>query len=266
MAYLAEDIADKRLLKIIRRFMETGIMQNGVCQRREEGVSQGSPLSPLLSNIMLDRLDKELERRGHKFCRYADDCNIYVGSQASGERVMESVKQFVEGRLHLKVNEQKSAVAQVWERKFLGYSFRRDGELKVSEVSQKKFKDKIRKLTKRNRGRSLEQVIKEMNSYLNGWISYFRLSGGIGEFRKLDSWIRRKLRCYRLKQCKRGRSMVKYLIELGASKQQAGRLGMSSKGWWRLSLTSITNYVMPNKWFDALGLVNLERRILGFKR
>ena len=265
MAYLAEDIEDKRVLQIIRRFLKAGIMQNGICMKREEGASQGSPLSPLLSNIMLDKLDKELERRGHKFCRYADDCNIYVSSQAAGERVMESVKQFVETQLQLKVNEQKSAVAQVWERKFLGYSFRRDGKLRVAAAALNKFKARIRELTKRNRGRSLEQVIKETNRYLNGWISYFRHSENMSVFKDLDSWIRRKLRCYRLKLCKRGKSLIKYLMGLGASKLQAGRLGMSSKGWWRLSLNQIINYTMPNKWFKDLGLVNLEQKVLGFK-
>ena len=264
MSYLAQDIEDKRLLRIIRRYLEAGMLQNGGKVARIEGVPQGGPLSPLLSNIILDRLDKELECRGHKFCRYADDCNIYVRSQVAGERVMASVKQFIEKRLHLKVNEAKSAVARVWERKFLGYSFRYDGRLKVAEVSLAKFKDRIRELTKRNRGRKLEQVIKETNIYLNGWISYFRHAANMSMFKELDSWIRRKLRCYRLRQCKRGKGMITYLMSLGASKQQAGRHSYSSKSWWRLSQTPVVNFVMSNKWFEELKLVNLERKVLGF--
>lgn len=265
MSYLAQDIEDKRLLRIIRRYLEAGMLQNGLSVARTEGVPQGGPLSPLLSNIILDRLDKELERRGHKFCRYADDCNIYVKSQEAGERVMTSVKQFIEKRLHLKVNETKSAVARVWERKFLGYSFRYDGKLRVAEMSLKKFKDKVRELTRRNRGRKLEQVIKETDIYLNGWISYFRHAANMSMFKELDSWIRRKLRCYRLKQCKRGKGMITYLMSLGASKQRAGRHVYSSKSWWRLSQTPVVNFAMSNKWFEELKLVNLEHKVLGFK-
>ena len=162
---------------------------------------------------MLDELDKELERRGHKFCRYADDCNIYVKSQEAGERVLKSITEFLGIRLKLKVNETKSAVAHVTKRKFLGYSFRRDSELKVANQSLVKFKKRIRELTSRNRGRKLEHVIKELNQYLNGWISYFRLSANINVFNGLDSWIRRRLRCYRLKQRKRTYSVYKFLVE-----------------------------------------------------
>ena len=225
---------------------------------------QGGNLSPLLSNILLDELDKELEKRGHKFCRYADDCNIYVKSQEAGNRVLKSITKFLATRLKLKVNETKSAVAHVTKRKFLGYSFRVDGELKVANQSLVKFKKRIRELTSRNRGRELEHVIKELNQYLNGWISYFRLSANISVFKELDSWIRRRLRCYRLKQRKRTYSVYKFLVELGVSVQNAWKLAKSSKGWWRLSLNPNIHTAMSNDWFDKCGLVSLEKKVAGY--
>lgn len=213
---------------------------------------------------MLDELDKELERRGHKFCRYADDCNIYVRSMKAGDRVMKSVSQFLGNRLRLKVNEAKSAVAHVCQRKFLGYSFKPDTQLKVAPQSLEKFKKKIRELTKRNKGRNLESIIIKLNQYLNGWINYFRLSTNKCVFENLDSWIRRRLRCYRIKQRKRGWSIVKYLMELGLSKQHALQLGMSSKGLWRKSRNPIINMAMPISWFESLGLVSLESKFTRF--
>jgi RNA-directed DNA polymerase len=265
MSKLALHIGDKSLLRIIRKYLEAGMLQNGVCIDRELGVMQGGNLSPLLSNIMLDELDKELEARGHKFCRYADDCNIYVKSYAAGERVMESITAFISDRLKLQVNKTKSAVALVSKRKFLGYSFRGDGELRVSDQAMTKFKDKIRELTKRNKGVSLETVILKLNQYLNGWISYFRLSASKSVFNKLDSWIRRKLRCFRIKQRKRAYPIYKYLITLGVSIQNAWKLAKSSKGWWRLSHNPAVNIAMSNTWFKDLGLVNLEEKINQFQ-
>jgi group II intron reverse transcriptase/maturase len=265
MSKLALHIGDKSLLRIIRKYLEAGMLQNGVCIDRELGVMQGGNLSPLLSNIMLDELDKELEDRGHKFCRYADDCNIYVKSYAAGERVMESITAFISDRLKLQVNKTKSAVALVSKRKFLGYSFRGDGELRVSDQAMTKFKDKIRELTKRNKGISLEIVIFKLNQYLNGWVSYFRLSVSKSVFNKMDSWIRRKLRCFRIKQRKRAYSIYKYLVTLGISMQDAWKLAMSSKGWWRLSHNPIINRAMPNTWFKDLGLVSLEEKINQFQ-
>lgn len=265
MSRLARRIGDKRLLRIIRRYLETGMLQNGVCINRELGVMQGGNLSPLLSNIMLDELDKELESRGHRFCRYADDCNIYVKSYQAGARVLTSITNFLSKRLKLTVNETKSAVALAKERKFLGYSFRRDGDLRVAPQSLDKFKKRIRELTQRNRGRSLESIILELNRYLNGWISYFRLSASVSVFRDLDSWIRRKLRCYRLKQRKRAYPIYKYLVKLGVPVQGAWKLAKSIKGWWRLSLNPIINQAMPNSWFEKLGLVNLVTKVTQFK-
>ena len=264
MERLSRNISDKSLLRIIRRYLEAGLLQNGIFEERKLGMPQGGNLSPLLSNIMLDELDKELERRGHKFCRYADDCNIYVKSQEAGERVLKSITEFLGILLKLKVNETKSAVAHATKRKFLGYSFRRDSELKVANQSLVKFKNRIRELTSRNRGRKLEHVIKELNQYLNGWISYFRLSANISVFNGLDSWIRRRLRCYRLKQRKRTYSVYKFLVELGVSVQNAWKLAKSSKGWWRLSLNPNIHTAMSNVWFDRSGLVSLEKKVASY--
>ena len=264
MERLSRDISDKRLLRIIRRYLEAGLLQNGIFEERKLGMPQGGNLSPLLSNILLDELDKELEKRGHKFCRYADDCNIYVKSQEAGNRVLKSITEFLATRLKLKVNETKSSVAHVTKRKFLGYSFRMDSELKVANQSLVKFKKRIRELTSRNRGRKLEQVIKELNQYLNGWISYFRLSANISVFKELDSWIRRRLRCYRLKQRKRTYSVYKFLVELGVSVQKAWKLAKSSKGWWRLSLNPNIHTAMSNVWFDKCGLVSLEKKAASY--
>lgn len=258
MSRLARKIGDKRLLKIIRRYLTAGIMQDGIVMTRHEGTPQGGPLSPLLSNILLDELDKELERRGHKFCRYADDQNIYVKSKRAGERVYKSVKLFLEKKLRLKVNDEKSAVAPVRERKFLGYRLLNDGKLTIAPKTLERAKDKIRQLTQRNRGRSLEQVIGELNSYLNGWLNYFKLASAKSLMGDLDSWIRRKLRCYKLKQKKRGSSIAKLLLSLGIHAEEACKIGSSGKGWWRLSLTQAIHRALNNEWFKQKGLINLQ--------
>jgi RNA-directed DNA polymerase len=259
MSRLARRIADKRLLRIVRAFLTAGIMVNGVCIDQDEGTPQGGPLSPLLSNLMLDDLDKELERRGHRFCRYADDCNIYVQSKAAGERVMASVTQFLEGKLKLRVNRAKSAVAFVAERKFLGYRLLAGGKLGLAPQSLKRLKDKIRQITKRNRGRSLKAVVQELNNMLPGWVNYFRHAAMKGHLLELDEWIRRKLRCYRLKQRKRGRSIGEYLKTLGVPPERARLLAGSGKGWWTLSCTPPIHEAMSGKWFEAAGLINLSR-------
>lgn len=235
MARLASRIRDKRLLKVIRRFLETGMMMHGVHTDRSEGVSQGGPLSPLMSNLMLDELDKELERRGHKFCRYADDANVYVKSIRAGERVLQSVKQFLEKRLKLRVNDTKSGCASVYDRQFLGYRLLSDGRLVIAPHSVKRIEDKVRKITKQNRGVSLEQVIYELNQTLRGWINYFCYTAWNSQVAELDQWIRRKLRCYRLKQRKQGRPLYTFLSKLGVPAASARVLTSSGKGWWRLS-------------------------------
>lgn len=265
MSKLAKVIEDKRLLKIIRAFLNAGIMRQGVCVERVEGTPQGGPLSPLLSNIMLDELDKELERRGHKFCRYADDCNIYVKSLQAGRRVMESLKQFLTNKLRLKVNEGKSNVSEVTERQFLGFRILQNGKINISEKSETRVKDAIRMLTKRNRGRSLELVISELNKKLGGWVNYFKLIDRPEQLRDLDGWIRRKVRCYRLKQRKCGRSIVTFLMSLGVSERNSRKIASSGKGWWRLSATPALHYAMSNAWFIEQGLINLEQRAMSLK-
>jgi len=217
-------------------------------------------LSPLLANLLLDDLDRELERRGHCFCRYADDCNIYVRSSAAGQRVMESVVQFLEGKLRLRVNREKSAVAPVGERKFLGHRLLLNGKLGISPKSVKRAKEKIRQITRRNRGVSLAQVIGELNSFLVGWITYYRYAACRFELQCLDEWIRRKLRCLRLRQRKRGSSVARFLRRLGVSAIQAGRLAVSGKGPWRLALTRQMNSAMSVEWFSQQGLVSLVVR------
>ncbi len=225
----------------------------------QEGVSQGGPLSPLMSNLMLDELDKELERRGHKFCRYADDSNIYVQSLRAGERVLQSIKQFLEKRLKLTINESKSGCASVNERQFLGYCLQRDGKLTIAKRSIERVRNKVRELTQRNRGRSLELVITELNKTLRGWINYFRLTQWPSELRALDSWIRRKLRCYRLKQRKKSWPIAKFLIELGVPARSAWSLAKSGKGWWRLSKSPPIHHAMTDNWFNDQGLINLTK-------
>lgn len=262
MSRLVKRIKDKRLLKIIRRFLRAGIMEGGVCIERYEGTPQGGPLSPLLSNILLDELDKELEKRGHKFCRYADDNNVYVKSQKAGERVLFSLEQFLWKRLRLRINKAKSAVSEVWRRQFLGFRIQRNDKIGLSEKSEKKLKDTVRQLTKRNRGVKLEKVIENLNKKLQGWINYFKIVETPKRLRDLDSWIRRKLRCYRLKQRKRCYPIVKFLISLGVSSKNAWNIGKSSKGWWSLSHTGAVNSAMSNAWFERQGLISLEKKTI----
>ena len=257
MSRVARRIGDKRLLRIIRRFLQADLMQDGVCVARDEGTPQGGPLSPLLANLLLDDLDKELERRGHRFCRYADDCNIYVRSLAAGQRVMESVTRFLEEKLRLRVNREKSAVAPVGERKFLGHRLLLNGKLGIASKSIKRAKERIRQITPRNRGVSLARVIVELNLFLVGWITYYRYAACRFDLQCLDEWIRRKLRCYRLKQRKRGRSLAGFLQHLGAAPSLAHRLASSGKGWWRLSLARPVHQAMSKDWFATQGLTSL---------
>ena len=260
MSRLARRIGDKHFLRIVRRFLQAGLMQEGVCVAREEGTPQGGPLSPLLANLLLDDLDRELERRGHRFCRYADDCNIYVHSLAAGQRVMDSVVRFLEGKLRLRVNREKSAVAPVGKRKFLSHRLLLNGKLGLAPTTVPRAKEKIRQITRRNRGVSLEQVIKELNAFLRGWLQYFRYAACRGELQRLDAWIRRKLRTYRLKQRKRGKSIADFLQQLGAPADQAWRIASSGKGWWRLANSPPVKRAMDNEWFAAQGLICLTTR------
>jgi len=262
MARLARHIGDRRLMRLIRRFLEAGMMAGGVCVRREEGTPQGGPLSPLLANVLLDDLDKELERRGHRFCRYADDCNIYVRTKAAGERVMASVTKFLEEKLKLRVNREKSAVAHVGHRRFLGYRLLPGGRLTVAPKSWERFKERIRAITRRNRGVSAERIISELNSFTTGWVTYFRLAEGRNRLDEMDKWMRHKLRCYRLKQLKRRWTIMKYLIARGVPRDIAVSTASSGKGWWRLAATPAVHTAMNNARLAKAGLRSLTDRYL----
>ena len=266
MGKLAKDIQDKRLLLLIRRYLNAGVMLNGCCVRSEEGTPQGGPLSPLLSNIVLHELDEELEKRGHKFARYADDCNIYVKSKRAGERVMESVRKFVESNLRLKVNLKKSAVDRPWRRTFLGISFLWDHKkrIRISGENLRRFKRRIRQLTRKSWGISMEERLKKLKSYLIGWFNYFRMIQTPSIFEELDGWIRRRLRACLLKQWKNPRTVKRNLIKLGSSIDRAARIAYSRKGIWRLSLTQQVHFVLGVKFWDKLGLINLKKRYLEF--
>jgi RNA-directed DNA polymerase len=260
MARLARRVADKRLLKIIRRFLEAGLLQHGVCVERHEGTPQGGPLSPLLANLLLDDLDRELTSRGHRFCRYADDCNVYVRSRAAGERVMATLVKFLEGRLRLRVNREKSAVAPVGERKFLGHRLLASGVLTIAPKSLTRAKDRIRELTRRNRGEAFEGMVGRLNSFLTGWVTYYRFAKCKTALTELDGWIRHRLRCARLKQRKRRYAIATFLMQLGLPAWRAWPLAWSGKGWWRKAGSPQATEAMTNKWFEELGLVNLVRR------
>jgi len=257
MYRLSLTIGDKTLLGLIRKYLQSGIMVDGVVSQRTEGTPQGSPLSPLLSNIVLDELDKELERRGHKFVRYADDCNIYVRSQVAGERVMESVSNFIESKLKLIVNKEKSQVCEVNQTKFLGYTIQKDGNLSIATKSIDRFKEKVRSITKRNRGIKFEQVIAELIPVMRGWLNYFHQARCKSLLKNLDSWIRRKLRCYRIKQCKRTITLQQFLKSRGVETWQSWILALSGVGHWRKSGCPQVHQALSNKWFDEIGLYNL---------
>jgi RNA-directed DNA polymerase len=260
MARLGRWVGDKRMLRIIGRFLRAGLMQDGVCLSREQGTPQGGPLSPLLANLLLDDLDKELEKRGHKFCRYADDCNIYVQSKAAGERALSSVTGFLEQKLRLRVNRDKSAVAFVLERKFLGHRLLPGGKLGIAPQSLDRAKERLRQLTGRSRGVSLEQVIGEINEFVVGWVTFFRHAACKTHLQEMDKWLRRRLRCLRLKQCKRTYTIARFLQQLGVPKDRAWIGASSGKGWWRSADTPPVHEAMRAAWFERLGLASLTER------
>jgi RNA-directed DNA polymerase len=256
MAAIARRVADKRVLKLIRAFLTAGVMDNGLVGSVEEGTPQGGPLSPLLSNLVLDELDRELERRKHCFVRYADDCNIYVRSRRAGERVKRSITGFIERRLKLKVNEQKSAVARPADRKFLGFSLTRARQPKrrVAAKSLLRFKAKVRELTGRTRGISLEQMTKELSSYSRGWKGYFGFCETPSVLERLDQWIRQRLRSVIWKQWKRGRVRYRRLCQRGVGSNLAAQTAGSAHGPWRLANSPAMKYAFQNAYFDSLGL------------
>lgn len=260
MARLARRVDDKRLLKIIRRFLEAGLMTDGVCVSRHEGTPQGGPLSPLLSNLLLDDLDRELERRGHTFCRYADDCNIYVRTKVAGERVLASVTKFLETKLRLRVNREKSAVAFIRDRKFLGYRLLPGGVLGIAPQSLDRAKQKVRQITRRNRGVSLNRMVSELNSFLKGWVTYFRHAKCQSHLKRLDEWIRHRLRCVQLKHRKRAKPIADFLKSLGVPEWRSWILALSGKGWWRMAGSPPAHEAMNTHWFTRLGLVILTVR------
>ena len=262
MQRLSKGIGDKRLLRLIKAYLTAGMMDDGLEEQRIAGTPQGGPLSPLLSNIVLDEMDKELEDRGHSFCRYADDCNIYVKSRKAGERVMASITSFIEKKLKLKVNHEKSGVRHCSDVKFLGYTLMPEGGIRVADKSIDRLKDKVREITRRNRGVKFEQVIKELNMVILGWTKYFRLANTwLTTFRDLDGWIRRKLRCYRLKQCGRRYTTFKLLRSLGIPEQKSWNVVMYSQGWWLMSNKMAVSHAMSPNWFASQGLQSLKLRM-----
>jgi RNA-directed DNA polymerase len=259
MSRLARRIKDKRILLLIRRYLQAGMMEDGLVSVRTEGTPQGGPLSPLLSNILLDELDKELERRGHRFVRYADDCNIYVRSRRSGERVLESVERFLKDRLRLPVNRQKSAVDRPWNRKFLGYTFTThfQPKLKVAPQSVTRFKSRLRELFRRGRGRSLRGVLAELRPKLVGWAAYFRKSEVRIAFEELDQWIRRKLRAILWRQWKRSWPRAKELMRRGVAEARAWTSATNGRGPWWNAGASHMNQAVPTRYLHQMGLRSL---------
>ena len=262
MQRLSKGIGDKRLLRLINAYLKAGMMEGGVEEQRTAGTPQGGPLSPLLSNIVLDELDKELERRGHSFCRYGDDCNIYVKSRKAGERVMASVIDFIEKKLKLKVNRSKSGVRHCSDVNFLGYTLLTEGGIRIADKSIDRLKEKVREITQRNRGVNFELLIKELNVLIIGWSNYFRLaSKWLSTIRDLDGWIRRKLRCYKLKQCGRKYTIYKFLRSLGIPERKSWNAVMYAQDWWHMTGKVAVNQAMNLQWFTQQGLQSLSMRL-----
>jgi group II intron reverse transcriptase/maturase len=260
MGKLAKRIEDKRMLRLIRRYLEAGMMADGVVIERHEGTPQGGPLSPLLANVLLDEVDRELERTGHAFVRYADDSNVYVRSRRAGERVMARLSKLY-GKLRLKINTEKSAVAPVWERQFLGLAFwvAPGGKVKrrVAKKALQAMKRKVREITDRNGGRSLSQVVERLASFLTGWLAYFRQADTPGIFEDLDKWIRHRLRALQLKQWKRGTTTYRELVARGTPADLAARIAANTRRWWHNSAIGL-HVALPNRYFDQLGVPRLR--------
>ena len=262
MSTLAKRIDEKPLLKLIRRYLQAGVMINGVVTSMEKGTPQGGPLSPLLSNIVLDELDKELESREHRFVRYADDCNIYVKSKRAGERTLASIQRLIEGKLRLKVNEKKSAVGRPWKRKFLGFTFAstKEPKIRIAKASIQRMKEKVRKITSRKMPYPMEYRIQKLNQYLTGWCGYFALADTKAIFGLLDKWIRRRLRMCLWKNWKNPKAKIRYLMNLGVPKGKAYEWGNSRKGYWRISKSPILHKALGNTYWYSQGLKSLQGR------
>jgi len=263
MSRLAKRMEDKRMLGLIRRYLKAGMMSGGVVVGREEGTPQGGPLSPLLANVLLDEVDKELEKRGHAFARYADDGNVYVRSERAAKDVMETLKRLY-AKLKLKVNESKSRVTRVWDSQFLGYSLwvakGREVKHRVGAKALKAMKARVREITSRNGGRSLAQVAGRLRDYLPGWKEYFKLAETPGVFERLDEWIGRRLRMVRLKQWKQGKTIYRELVAAGVSSNAAMSVAACSRCWWKMAGTSALNVALPNTYFAGLGVPRLAIR------
>lgn len=263
MGRLAKRITDKGLLRLIRGYLEAGVLVHGVVQEREEGTPQGGPLSPLLANILLDDLDWELERRGHNFCRYADDCNIYVHSQRAGERVMASVTHYLERKLKLRVNREKSGVDRAAKRKFLGLRVigrEEKARLSIAPESRARVKKELRRITKRNRGVSLRQVLTELGRYTDGWVGYYWVARTPSVFRELDQWLRRRLRCYQWKQWKWPRTRAKGLLAAGVGRYLAWGTAYGDRGYWCVAGSPAMTQALPNAALQRLGFHSLLER------
>ena len=262
LAAVAERVADKRMLKLIRAFLEAGVMEDGLVRPVDEGTPQGGPLSPLLSNLVLDELDQELERRGHHFVRYADDCNVYVGSERAGQRVMESITRLITHRLKLKVNQAKSAVARPGQRKFLGFSFtgEREPRRRIAPKAIARFKERAREQTQRTRGISLQQMVKDLTTYLRGWLGYFGDCQTPSVLHRLEKWLRRRLRSVVWKQWKRGRTRFRELRKRGVGKELAAQTAGSPHGPWRIANSPALSVALPNAYFAQLGLPPMVMR------
>jgi RNA-directed DNA polymerase len=263
MAKIAERVGDKRLLKLIRAFLTAGVMEDGLVNPVDEGTPQGGPLSPLLSNIVLDEFDRELEQRGLRFARYADDSNIYVRSRRAGERVMESITRFITTTLKLKVNELKSAVARPWERKFLGFSFTSAGipKRRIAPKAVDRFKERVRELTSRNKGVSIEQMAEKLTRYLRGWIGYFGKCETPSVLEGLGQWIRRRLRSAIWRQWRLGSTKFARLRQRGVGKDLAAQTAGSAHGPWRIADSPGLHIALPNAYFDSLGIPRLTVRV-----
>jgi RNA-directed DNA polymerase len=257
MWLLSTRIGDKQLLRLILKILKTDILIDGLQEQRTKGTPQGSPLSPLLSNIVLDELDQELSRRGLNFVRYADDVQILVSSQRSAERVQASVIEFIENKMKLKVNREKSGIKPCYKVNFLGHSLLHAGKLGLSESSEQRLKDKLKMITHRKRGVSFEQILKELTVVTQGWLQYFHLAQMKSKLIAIEGWLRRRLKCFRLKQCKRAIGVVRFLQKLKVEKTLCWRLALSGKGWWRLSNSPASNIGMNNNWFLEQGFYSL---------
>ena len=267
MARVARKVTDKRILRLIRRYLQAGMMQNGVESQRVEGTPQGGPLSPLLSNILLDDLDKELEKRGHAFCRYADDCNIYVRTRRAGERVMAGIRRFLADRLKLRVNESKSGVHRPWERKFLGYTmtWHKVPRLKVAPAVETRLRSTVREICRKGRGRRLKDTIATLTPKLRGFAAYFRLAEVKGSFQEFDEWLRHKLRSIIWRQWKRAYTRAKNLMKQGIDEERAWKSATNGRGPWWNSHASHMNQAFPVKFFEKLGLLSLLTLVRRFQ-